>query len=74
MEIEAAKMLGAGIAVLGVVGAAIGVGRVFASLIEAIARNPSAKKDMQGLAFVGAALSEGLGIFALVVAFMILFR
>lgn len=72
MELEAAKMLGAGIAVLGVIGAAIGVGRVFASLIESIARNPSAKKDMQGLAFVGAALAEGLGIFALVVAFMLM--
>ena len=31
MEIEAAKMIGAGIAVLGVIGAAMGVGRVFSS-------------------------------------------
>ncbi len=74
MELEAAKMIGAGIAVLGVIGAAMGVGRVFASLIESIARNPSAKNDMQTFAFVGAALAEGLGIFALVIAFMIFLK
>ena len=74
MDFEAAKMIGAGIAVLGVIGAAMGVGRVFASLIEAIARNPSAKKDMQTFAYVGAALAEGLGIFALVIAFLIFLK
>jgi F0F1-type ATP synthase membrane subunit c/vacuolar-type H+-ATPase subunit K len=74
MEVESAKLLAAGIAVLGVTGAALGVGRIFSSMIDSIARNPSAKKDMQTFAYVGAALSEALGIFALLISFMIFFK
>lgn len=74
MEIEAAKLLASGLAVLGVTGAALGVGRIFSSMIDSIARNPSAKKEMQTFAYVGAALCEALGIFALLVAFMIFFK
>lgn len=74
MEIEAAKLLGAGLAVLGVNGAALGVGRVFASMIDAVARNPSAEKQMTKFAYMGAAFSEALGIFSLLIAFIVLFR
>ena len=34
MDIEAAKMLGSGIAVVGVIGAGIGIGHVFAAFIK----------------------------------------
>jgi F0F1-type ATP synthase membrane subunit c/vacuolar-type H+-ATPase subunit K len=71
MELAAAKLIGAGLAVLGVNGAALGVGRIFASLIDAIGRNPAAKDDMTKFAFMGAAFAEALGIFALLVAFLI---
>jgi len=73
MDIEAAKFLGAGLAVLGVIGAAIGVGNIFSSLISSVARNPSAKKELQTFAYIGMALTEALGIFALLVAFLILY-
>jgi len=74
MEFESAKLIGAGVAVLGVTGAALGVGRIFSSLIDSIARNPSAKDDMSKFAFVGAGLTEALGIFALLIAIMIFFK
>lgn len=43
MDIEAAKMLGSGIAVVGVIGAGIGIGHVFAAFIQAVGRNPAAQ-------------------------------
>ena len=73
MDIQSAKLIAASIAALGVTGAALAVGRIFASMIDSIARNPSAKNEMQTFAYVGAALAEGLGIFALAIAFMIFF-
>ena len=36
MEIEAAKVIGAGLAVIGVIGSGIGIGNIFSSFIEAV--------------------------------------
>ena len=44
MDIESAKLLGAGIAVLGVIGSGIGIGSIFAAFISAVGRN-SHRKD-----------------------------
>jgi len=38
--VGAAKLLGAGLAVIGVIGAGIGIGNVFAAFIQAVGRNP----------------------------------
>lgn len=74
MDAEAAKFIGAGIAAVGMAGAAIGVGNIFGNFLSGALRNPSAADGQFGRAFVGAALAEGLGIFALVVALLLLFR
>ena len=42
MEAEAAKLIGAGLAAIGMIGAGIGVGNVWASYITALARMKSA--------------------------------
>ena len=42
MELAAAKMIGAGLAAIGVIGAGIGIGAIFASFIQAVGRNPAA--------------------------------
>ena len=73
MDAEAAKLIGAGIAVLGVIGAGIGVGQIFSAFITAVGRNPSARDDVQAMTFLGFALVEALGLFALVVALLELF-
>ena len=45
MDLASAKMIGAGLACIALVGAGIGIGNVFASLITALARNPAAAGD-----------------------------
>lgn len=67
------KNIGAGIATVGLVGAGGGVGIVFAGLMVSYGRNPSLKKELFGYAILGFALSEATGLFALMMAFLILF-
>ena len=57
MEAEAAKYIGAGLATLGMIGSAIGVGNIFANFLNGALRNPSAAASQVGNLFVGAALS-----------------
>jgi len=71
MDLTALKFIGAGIATLGMFGAALGVGNVFNALVSGIARNPSAKKDMFVPALIGAGLAEALGILSFVIAILL---
>lgn len=57
----------------GMLGAAIGVGNVFAAMITGIARNPGAESKMRGPMMLGMALAEAMGLFALVLAFLFIF-
>ena len=43
MEIEAAKMIGAGLAAIGLAGVGVGIGNVFATTIATIGRNPRSR-------------------------------
>ncbi|MBK1669944.1 MULTISPECIES: F0F1 ATP synthase subunit C [Rhodovibrio] len=73
METEAAKLIGAGLAAIGVTGAGIGVGNVWASYYNAIARNPSAKNDIGANIWIGFAVTEAIALYALIVALIVLF-
>ena len=73
MEVEAAKMIGAGLAVFGVIGAGIGIGNIFSAFITAVGRNPSARDDVFTMTMLGFALVEAIALFALVIALVILF-
>ncbi|MGC4421284.1 ATP synthase subunit C family protein, partial [Streptococcus suis] len=44
--LQAAKYIGSGIAALGLIGAGIGVGVVFSSLIQGVSRNPSVRGQL----------------------------
>merc|ERR1712158_225576 len=70
---QAAKFIGAGAATVGVAGSGAGIGTVFDSLIIGYARNPSLKQQLFSYAILGFALSEAMGLFCLMVAFVILF-
>jgi len=72
--VAGSKLLGAGLATIGLVGAGMGVGVVFGSLIVGISRNPSAKAELFRYAILGFALTEAVGLLALMMAFLILFR
>lgn len=71
--LQAAKVIGAGLSTIGLAGAGIGIGTVFGSLISGTSRNPSVRKELFSLAILGFALVEALGLFALMIAFLVLY-
>ncbi len=62
--------LGAAIAAIG---AGIGIGKIGASAMEAIARQPEAAGDIRSNMIVIAALIEGVALFAVIVCVLTLF-
>ena len=73
MDAEAAKLIGAGIACIGMGGAGIGVGIIFGNFLQGALRNPSAAQGQFGNLIVGFAVTEALGIFSLAIAFLLLY-
>jgi F-type H+-transporting ATPase subunit c len=73
MDVEAAKMIGAGIACLGLGGAAMGVGAIFGNFLTGALRNPSAAQSQFGNLIFGFAVTEALGIFSFLVSLLLLF-
>jgi F-type H+-transporting ATPase subunit c len=71
--VTAGKYIGAGLAAVGTGAAAIGVGLVFGHFLSGALRNPTASDAQFGRAFVGAALAEALGLFAFLIALLLLF-
>ena len=65
--IKAAALLGAGIAACG----GIGQGLATAAAVEAVARQPEAKTDIMSTLFIGCAVTESTGIFALIIALIL---
>ena len=49
MSVEAAKLIGAGLAVIGLAGVGVGIGNVFSAFITAVARNPAAVRALREL-------------------------
>jgi F-type H+-transporting ATPase subunit c len=72
MEMEALKFIGMGLVALGMLGAAIGVGIIFGNAAQGVARNPSAVGQIRGVAILGAALAEFMGLLSFVLGIMIM--
>ena len=73
MLLSAAKLIGAGLSTIGLAGAGVGIGNVFGSLVLGVSRNPNEKDELFRLAILGFALTEAIALFALMMAFLILF-
>ena len=73
MDLQAAKFIGAGMATIGLAGAGAGIGMVFSGLITGVSRNPAMRAQLFTYAILGFALSEATGLFALMIAFLLLF-
>ena len=74
MDMEATKLLGAGLAIgLGAIGPGIGVGLLVMGALQSIGRNPEAQGQIQTTMFIGVAFTEAIAIYALVVALILLF-
>ena len=73
MDAEAAKFIGAALAVLPLFGVGMGIGNIFANFLAGALRNPSAAQGQFPNLLLGFALTEATGLFALVIAVLILF-
>lgn len=74
MEVEAAKVLAAGLCMgLGALGPALGEGFVAAKAMEAMGRNPEVSDTMFARMIVAMAICESTGIYSLVISLIILF-
>ena len=70
---EGLKLLGAGLAMTGAIGAGAGVGIVVGGAVQGIARNPDAGGTIQANMILGVALAEAVAIYALVVSLILIF-
>jgi F0F1-type ATP synthase membrane subunit c/vacuolar-type H+-ATPase subunit K len=73
MDPQAAKYIGAGLAVIALLGVGVGIGNIFATMISAIARNPAVQPKVFPVGILGFALTEAVALFALLISFLILF-
>ena len=71
--IMAFSALGAGAAMIAMAGVGIGIGFNAGKTVEGTARQPEAQGTLLKLMLIGVALTETAGIFALVIAIMLLF-
>ncbi len=68
-----AKKIGAGLATIGLAGAGVGIGIVFGAFLLAYSRNTEIKNELFGYTLLGFALTEAIALFALMMAFLILY-
>lgn len=71
--IMSAKLIGAGMATVGIIGAGIGIGVLFGALLISISRNPYMEDKFLRYLFLGFALTEAMGLLAVMMAFLILY-
>lgn len=71
--VAAYKALGAGIAVIALAGVGLGMGSIFSAMVTTVGRNPSARDVVFPIGILGFALTEAVALFALLIAFLILF-
>jgi F-type H+-transporting ATPase subunit c len=72
MDAVGLRLIGAGLAMLGMIGPGIGLGVMFGNYFGAAMRNPSAAAGERIFLYIGLALTEALGILAFVIAIMII--
>jgi F-type H+-transporting ATPase subunit c len=71
--IQAMRYVGAGLAMIGAVGAGAGVGLAAMGGVQAMGRNPDAASMIQINMILGIVFAEAIAIYAMAVALIILF-
>lgn len=71
--LQSSKIIGAGLATVGLAGAGVGIGVVFGCLIIGVSRNPSLKNQLFSYSILGFAFSEATALFALMMALLLLY-
>src|SRR5258707_11993791 len=63
---KAGKAIGLALGVgLGALGAGVGIGNIFASMIQSVARQPELRGELQGIQWLGFALTEAVVLYGL---------
>ena len=74
MDPKTAAMIAAGFTMgVGAIGPAIAIGNLVGKALEGIARQPEAAGQIQTAMFIGIAFAEAIALYALVVAFLLIF-
>jgi F-type H+-transporting ATPase subunit c len=74
MDKEAAKLLGAGLAMgLGALGPGLGLGMMLGKALESIARQPEVSGEIRTNMFIGIGVTEAVALYAFVVALILIF-
>ena len=74
MDVNAAKMLGAGICMgIGAIGPGVGEGNAVGKALEAMARQPEMASTIRTNMILGCAITETTGIYSLVVSLLLMF-
>ena len=64
---HAGKAIGLALGVgLGALGAGVGIGNIFGSMIQAVARQPELRGELQGIQWLGFALTEAVVFYGLI--------
>jgi ATP synthase F0 subunit c len=71
--VQAAKFIGAGLSMIGALGAGVGIGLLVQGALNGMARNPDSYGNLLTTMILGIAFAEAIAIYCLVVAFMMLF-
>ena len=72
--VDAAKALALGLGTgFGAIGPGVGVGYLIGKTIEATSRQPEMRGDLQGMMFLGLALTEAITFYALLMGFVAFF-
>jgi F-type H+-transporting ATPase subunit c len=67
------QFIGAGLSTISIAGSGVGIGIIFGSLLEAVARNPNMEQILFAYAILGFALTEAIALFGLMITFLLLF-
>lgn len=74
MEADAAKLIGAGLAMgLGAIGPGVGIGILASKALEAMGRNPETESVVRTNMILGIVFCESIAIYALVIALILKF-
>lgn len=74
MDAEAARYIGAALCSLGMVVPAMGVSKIWITMIETVGRNPTVKPDVDIYGWAGFAVTEAIALYMLVVALVTLYK
>ena len=67
------KMIGTGLSTISLGLASVGIGLIFAAYLGGVSRNPNLQAQLFGITILGFALAEAMGLFSLMVGFLLLF-